>query len=437
VRHAQPKLGVSDEDVAQALTELAVAFGVYRSYHPIGAEQLDAAAELAASRRPELREAITNLLPLLADPGTEISIRFEQATGAIMAKGVEDTAYYRYNRAVGLNEVGGDPGSFGSTPADFHAAQQQRQQLLPWSMTTLSTHDTKRSEDVRARLAVLPELGERWYGTAAQLLAASPVPNQAFGYLLWQSFVGAGWIERDRMHAYAEKAMREASEGTSWRDQDAKFEAAVHEAVDRAYDDPQVHQLLDELITEITPYGWSNSLSQKLWQLCMPGVPDVYQGTELYDYSLVDPDNRRPVDFDLRRRLLSDFETVDQTAAADGRLNAPPLEEIGAAKMWLTSRVLRERLAQPERFSSYTPLTVSGAAAEHAVAFDRGGAIAVGTRLPVGLRQAGGWQGSVLELPAGRYRDQLTGEQYQGEVPLANLLSRYPVAFLTTLDSNG
>jgi (1->4)-alpha-D-glucan 1-alpha-D-glucosylmutase len=456
VRHVQPKLGVSDEDVAQALTELAVAFGVYRSYHPVGAEQLDAAAELAATRRPELREAITNLLPLLSDPGTEISIRFEQATGAIMAKGVEDTAYYRYNRAVGLNEVGGDPGSFGSTPADFHAAQQQRQQLLPQSMTTLSTHDTKRSEDVRARLAVLPELGERWYGTARQLLAGSPIPQQAFGYLLWQSFVGAGWIERERMHAYAEKAMREASEGTSWRDQDADFEAAVHAAVDRAYDDPQVHQLLDELITEVTPYGWSNSLSQKLWQLCMPGVPDVYQGSELYDYSLVDPDNRRPVDFDLRRRLLSDFDivdqkavdqkavdqkavdqkAVDQKAAAGGRLNAPPLEEIGAAKMWLTSRVLRERRAHPQRFSGYTPLTVTGPAAEHAVAFDRGGAIAVGTRLPVALRQAGGWRDSVLQLPPGRYRDQLTGEQYQGEVSLASLLSRYPVAFLTTLDSD-
>jgi (1->4)-alpha-D-glucan 1-alpha-D-glucosylmutase len=430
VRHAQPKLGVSDEDVAGALTELAVAFGVYRSYHPIGAEYLDAAAELAAGRRPELREAITNLLPLLSDPGTEITIRFEQATGAIMAKGVEDTAYYRYNRAVGLNEVGGDPGGFGSTPADFHAAQQQRERLLPWSMTTLSTHDTKRSEDVRARLAVLPELGERWYGTAEQLLKAAPIPQQAFGYLLWQSFAGAGWIERDRMHAYAEKAMREASEGTSWRDQDAGFEAAVHQAVDRAYDDRQVHELLDALITEITPYGWSNSLSQKLIQLCMPGTPDVYQGTELYDYSLVDPDNRRPVDFELRRRLLGDFDALEQ-GAADGRLDSPPLEELGAAKLWLTSRVLRERRAHPERFDSYQPLTVFGPAAEHAVAFDRGRAVAVATRLPVGLQRAGGWQDTVLELGRGHYLDQLTGEHYQGRVAVAELLRRYPVAFLT------
>ena len=293
-------------------------------------------------------------------------------------------------------------------------------------MTTLSTHDTKRSEDVRARLAVLPELGERWYGTAERLLAAAPIPSAAFGYLLWQSFAGAGWIERDRMHAYAEKAMREATEGTGWRDPDAGFEAAVHQAVDRAYDDEQVHRPLDELITEITPDGWSNSLSQKLVQLAMPGVPDVYQGTELYDYSLVDPDNRRPVDFELRRQLLAGF--------ARPATGGPPLEQAGAAKLWLTSRVLRERREHPERFTGYTPLTVSGPAAEHAVAFDRGGAVAVATRLPVGLRRAGGWQDSVLELGPGHYLDQLTGERYDGQVRLAQLLRRYPVAFLTLSD---
>ena len=428
VRAAAPELAATDEQVVAALTELAVAFGVYRSYQPVGAEHLAEAAALARSRKPELANPLAELLPLLAaqdgEAGREVTVRFEQATGAIMAKGVEDTAYYRYNRAVGLNEVGGDPGGFGSTPAQFHAAQLQRQQLLPESMTTLSTHDTKRSEDVRARLAVLPELGARWYDTAERLLAASPIPQQAFGYLLWQSFAGAGWIERARMHAYAEKAMREAAEGTSWRDQDAGFEAAVHQAVDRAYDDPQVHRLLDELITEITPYGWSNSLSQKLVQLAMPGIPDVYQGTELYDYSLVDPDNRRPVDFALRRELLAGVDA--------GGVAGPGLEHADAAKLWLVSRVLRERRARPDRFRSYTPLIVSGAAAEHAVAFDRGGAVAVATRLPVGLRRAGGWRDTVLELGPGRYLDQLTGEHHQGRVAVAELLRRYPVAFLTT-----
>ncbi|MBV9821265.1 MAG: malto-oligosyltrehalose synthase, partial [Actinobacteria bacterium] len=191
VRAVAPDLSASDGDVVAALAELAVAFPVYRSYQPVGAERLTEAAELARSRRPELESAIDELLPLLAagpgEPAREVTVRFEQATGAIMAKGVEDTAYYRYNRAIGLNEVGGDPGGFGSTPADFHAAQRRRQELQPESMTSLSTHDTKRSEDVRARLAVLPELGERWYATAEQLLAAAPIPNRAFGYLLWQT----------------------------------------------------------------------------------------------------------------------------------------------------------------------------------------------------------------------------------------------------------
>ena len=323
-----------------------------------------------------------------------MTVRFEQATGAIMAKGVEDTAYYRYNRAVGLNEVGGDPGGYGSTPAQFHAAQLQRQRLLPESMTTLSTHDTKRSEDVRARLAVLAELRRALVRHRRAAAGRRSHPSKAFGYLLWQSFAGAGWIARDRMHAYAEKAMREAAEGTGWRDPDAGFEAAVHQAVDRAYDDEELHRLLDELITEITPDGWSNSLAQKLVQLAMPGVPDVYQGSELYDYSLVDPDNRRPVDFELRRRLLAGFDDRRQPAR-------PPLEATGAAKLWLTSRVLRERRDRPDRFTGYTPLASSGPAAEHAVAFDRGGAVAVATRLPVGLRRAGGWRDSSLELGPG------------------------------------
>ena len=160
----------------------------------------------------------------------------------------------------------------------------------------------------------------------------------------------------------------------------------------------------------------------------MPGIPDVYQGTELYDYSLVDPDNRRPVDFELRRQLLAGFD------AANDETDAPPLEQAGAAKLWLTSRVLRERRAHPERFGSYTALTVSGPAAEHAVAFDRGGAVAVATRLPVGLQRAGGWQDTVLELGRGRYLDQLTGEQHEGRVEVARLLRRYPVAFLTRTD---
>jgi (1->4)-alpha-D-glucan 1-alpha-D-glucosylmutase len=417
VRHAAPELGVDDETVVAALTELAVAFPVYRSYQPVGNEQLIAAIGLATERRPELADAIAELQPLLANGDREVTVRFEQATGAIMAKGVEDTAYYRYNRAIGLNEVGGDPGSFGSGIEAFHRAQQQRQQRSPHTMTTLSTHDTKRSEDVRARLAVLPELGERWYDTAAGLLDSAPIPNRAFGYLLWQTFIGAGWIERDRMHAYAEKAMREASEGTGWRDSDAGFEAAVHAAVDRGYDDPQLREQLDSVMALIEPHGWSNSLSSKLIQLTMPGIPDVYQGTELFDYSLVDPDNRRDVDFALRVGLVTAAEP-------------PPLDGSGAAKLWLVRQALTVRRDRPELLGSYAPLAAAGAAAEHAVGFDRGGLVTVATRLPFTLQSKGGWQDTGLALPAGQYTDVLTGTAHTGAVALARLLSRYPVALL-------
>ena len=419
VRHAKPDLPVDDDTVLAALTELAVAFGVYRSYQPAGDQWLAEAAALAAARRPELTEAIAELRPLLAGGDREVTVRFEQATGAIMAKGCEDTAYYRYNRAIGLNEVGGDPGRYGSTLEQFHQAQRERQRLLPNSMTSLSTHDTKRSEDVRARLAVLSELGERWYETAQWLLDRAPVPNRAFGYLLWQTFAGAGWIERDRMHAYAEKAMREAADGTSWRDPDPAFEQRVHEAVDLAYDDERVHAELDRLIRMVDEPGWTNSLSGKLIQLTMPGVPDVYQGTELFDYSLVDPDNRRDVDFELRRRLL---------AEQDGA--PPPLDGTGAAKLWLVRQALWARREHPERLTGYQPLIAAGPAAEHAVAFDRGGLITVATRLPVSLADAGGWRDTELALPAGDWLDLLTGTGWRDRAPLAELLAHYPVALL-------
>ena len=361
---------------------------------------------------------ITEILPLLAGGDAEATVRFEQATGAIMAKGVEDTAYYRYNRAIGLNEVGGDPGRFGSTLAQFHAAQQHRQQHWPDSMTTLSTHDTKRSEDVRARLAVLPELGERWYATAAELLRPAPIDNQAFGYLLWQTFAGAGWIERDRMHGYAEKAMREAAEGTGWRDPDPAFRGGRARRGGPGLRRPGGAPAAGlQLITEITPYGWSNSLSQKLLQLTMPGVPDVYQGTELFDYSLVDPDNRRPVDFDLRRQLLAEAEQ-------------PKLDGSGAAKLWLVRQALTVRRDQPQLLTGYQPLSADGPAAEHLVAFDRGGLIALATRLPLTLAAAGGWRDSTLTLPAGEHRDLLTGRQHAGRQPVAALLESYPVALL-------
>ncbi|HEY7045588.1 MAG TPA: malto-oligosyltrehalose synthase [Jatrophihabitantaceae bacterium] len=399
-------------DAAEALTELLVAFPVYRSYLPDGAEHLRAALARARERRPDLAATVDALAPRLADPDDELCTRFQQASGAVMAKGVEDTAYYRYNRLVALNEVGGAPDRFGRSVADYHIAQAARAGSAPRSMTTLSTHDTKRGEDVRARLAVLAELPAEWAALAGRLLRQAPVPNAAFGYLLWQTFAGAGFIAPERMHAHAEKAMREAADGTGWREPDPAFEAAVHAAVDAGYDSAELRAFVER----ITPYGWSNSLAQKLLQLTAPGVPDVYQGTELWDDSLVDPDNRRPVDWAARRKMLAS-------------LTAPPaVDATGTAKLWVVSRALRLRRDRPDLFTSYAPVPVHGPAAEHAVAFDRGGAITVATRLPVGLERAGGWPDTYVELPPAV--DVLTGRPHRGDVGLAELLGRLPVALL-------
>jgi (1->4)-alpha-D-glucan 1-alpha-D-glucosylmutase len=405
-------------EAAAALGEVAVAFEVYRSYLPDGVEHLDRALAIAAERRPDLAAALAALGPRLHDPDDELARRLQQLSGATMAKGVEDTAYYRYARFVALNEVGGDPDQFGIPLAEFHALQARRQASQPESMTGLSTHDTKRGEDVRARLAVLAEIGDQWASFATEFLRATAVPNRAFGYLLAQTLIGAGPIERDRMHAYAEKAMREASDGTSWTQPDPGFEARVHEAVALAYDDQRLRAAWNQIDGLITGPGWVNALGQKLVQLTMPGIPDVYQGTEVWESSLVDPDNRRPVDFAALRDVLA--------AVQQARF---PIDASGAAKLWVTHRALVARRDRPNLFTAYTPLQADGPQADHLLAFDRGGAISVATRLPVGLVRDGGWGPTELDLP-GRVTDVLTGETYHGRTPVADLLSRYPVALL-------
>lgn len=285
-------------------------------------------------------------------------------------------------------------------------------------MTGMSTHDTKRGEDLRARLAVLSEMPEDWARFAELFLSLTTIPNRLFGYFLAQTLASTGPIDRARLHAYTEKATREASDGTTWTEPNTTYEAAVHEAVDAAYDDPRLRGAWDQLDVRITPPGWSNSLGQKLVQLTMPGVPDVYQGTELWDDSLVDPDNRRPVDFAERIRLLESLG------------DAPPgIDETGAAKLWITRQALRLRRSRPDVFSGYRAVAARGPAQDHLIGFDRGGAITLATRLPVGLAAAGGWRDTAIEIPA-LHIDLLTGRHWNGTVPVREILISYPVALL-------
>lgn len=405
-------------DAPAALGEIAVAFAVYRSYLPEGAGQLKEALATAAARHPDLAPSIKRLSPRLHDPDDELARRMQQLTGATMAKGAEDTAYYRYSRFVALNEVGGDPGQFGIPVTEFHDLQRVRQDRQPQSMTGLSTHDTKRGEDVRARLAVLSEIPGRWADFAEQFLSATAVPSRTFGYLLAQTLVGTGPIGRDRMHAYAEKAMREASAGTTWTQPDQAFEAAVHAAVDQAYDEPGLRGAWDSVVSAITGPGWSNALGQKLVQLTMPGIADLYQGTELWDDSLVDPDNRRAVDYARRRTLLAELAHAH-----------PPVDASGAAKLLVTTRSLQARRDRGSLFTGYRPVTADGSAAGHLVAFDRGGALTLATRLPFGLAAAGGWGETTIDLD-GSHRDALTGRTASGRILVAEVLQTYPVALL-------
>jgi (1->4)-alpha-D-glucan 1-alpha-D-glucosylmutase len=407
-------------DALPALAEIAIAFDVYRSYLPDGVADLDHAIATAKQRRPELAAVIDQLSTRLHDHCDDLALRMQQLSGAAMAKGVEDTAYYRYSRFIALNEVGGDPGQFGIPLQDFHAIQVARQARLPASMTSLSTHDTKRGEDVRARLAVLSEIPEPWADFVELFLDMTAIPNRLFGYFVAQTLVGVGPIEPARLHAYAEKAMREASDGTTWTAPDAAFEKAVHEAVDSAYEEPRLRAAWDQMDSLVTAPGWSNSLGQKLVQLTMPGVPDVYQGTELWDDSLVDPDNRRPVDFARRIQLHEEL--------GDG---PPSIDETGAAKLWITRQALRLRRTRPDWFNDYRLVGASGATHDHLIGFDRGGAITLATRLPIGLAASGGWGGTTVDIP-GSYVDVLTGRRWRGTVAMQDLLATYPVALLAT-----
>jgi (1->4)-alpha-D-glucan 1-alpha-D-glucosylmutase len=410
-----------------AVAEVLCAFDRYRSYLPEGQQTMRHAIEAASDARPDLAAVIAEIADrVFADPSGELAVRLQQTAPMVMAKGVEDTAFYRYNRFIALNEVGGAPDRFGVDVTEFHAKAAARDAGWPATMTTLSTHDTKRSEDVRARLAALSEVADDFAFNVHRWSARCGLPEPTLDLLAWQTLVGAWPIEPERLRDYLRKASKEAKLRTTWYEPDPAFDAIVEEWPFQVMDDPALCAEIDSFVARLRVPGWSNSLGQKLLQLAGPGVPDVYQGTELWDNSLVDPDNRRPVDFELRRDLLRDIDAGWQ----------PPLDGTGAAKLLLVSKMLRLRRSRPELFRGYRPLWASGPTTEHAVAFARGPEsrlVAVATRLPIGLEAAGGWRGTILPLPAGpgSWTNVLTGEPVSAPFPqLAEVLGRYPVALL-------
>jgi (1->4)-alpha-D-glucan 1-alpha-D-glucosylmutase len=434
-------------ELREALRETAACFPVYRSYVSasrsfVGREDehvVVKAVESAMAERtdldPELFRFLKDLL-LLRIPGAlegELAMRFQQLSSPAMAKGVEDTAFYRFHRLSSLNEVGGDPTRFGVSADLFHQTCAQAQEDLPLSLLASTTHDTKRSEDVRSRLALLSEMPARWEEVVRSWMARNESyrtdhgPDRNTEMLIYQTLVGAWPIGLDRMSAYMEKAIREAKDHTTWTQQNQEYERTVAEFLHGVMEDSAFVAELEGLLNELDPLARINSLARTLLKLTAPGVPDIYQGTELWDLSLVDPDNRRPVDFGLRRELLKNVKTMSLEKIMAGM-------DQGLPKLWLTHKALQLRRSRPEFFgpsSLYRPLFARGPKADHVVAFVRGdGAVAVAPRLVLGLGRD--WQETVLELPEGVWRNVLTGEEgLEGEVRLEDILALFPVALFS------
>ncbi len=434
-------------DLRDALREFTAAFPVYRTYVQPGSEattadraHVEQAVRQAATRRPDLDAellAFLGELLVLEHPGAtevDLAVRFQQLSSPVMAKGVEDTAFYRYHRLISLNEVGGDPGAFGRPVEQFHADNIEIAQRWPQTMLTLSTHDTKRSADVRARLHLLSEIPAAW-GAAVSYWAEINERHRRDGwpdanaeYLLYQTLLGAWPVDADRAGAFMEKAAKEAKVHTSWVDPVADYDEALQAFVGAVLADEVFVADLERFLAEhrLVEQGRTTSLAQTALLLTCPGVPDLYQGDELWDLSLVDPDNRRPVDYDRRRQLLA--ELVD----------APPeqaraRDDEGAPKLWLIQRLLADRRRHPQRYgpdAGYEPLAVHGAKADHAVAFARGDGLAVVVpRLVAGLDDD--WGDTTVALPGGTWTSVLDGSTTaSGDVGMADLLARFPLAVL-------
>ncbi len=408
--------GTDHPQLSEAVAALLTHIGVYRCDYPGLAAIMPTALAETQSAAPELGPALQVLAAALARGG-EPATRLQQLCGAVTAKASEDCYFYRDARLVSLNEVGGEPHRFGVGAAEFHHSAATRARLWPQTMTTLTTHDTKRGEDVRARIGVLSQVPSLWAEFVARWEIDAPSPDPATGQFLWQNVFGVWPVSgevsdelRERLHGYTEKAIREAAWHTSWNEPDSAFEDAVHRWLDTVLDGPVAGQLT-QLVSRLNPHAASDALGQKLLALTVPGIPDVYQGTELWDDSLVDPDNRRPVDYGARRAALNALEHP---------------------KIRVVTTALRVRRSHPDNFvgGDYVPVLAGGEASEHVVAFRRGDDILVAvTRWTVRLAETG-WGNTVVPLPDGSWTDTLTGAMASGPTSAAELFADLPVVLL-------
>lgn len=471
--------------LTSALSEIVANFPVYRTYvgegsdRPSDADREYVARAVAQAKRRTpttnvsiydwIQDILTLRHPAWADEAdrherVDFAMRFQQITAPVTAKGYEDTALYRFNRLVSLNEVGGDPNRFGTSLGEFHAAMAERARIHPGGLSATSTHDTKRGEDVRARINVLSEIPGEWRRRVARwqrlnrklrtTVDGRPTPGANTEYMIYQTLVGAWPLSAERLRSYVLKAVREAKSHTSWVNPNTRYDEAVAAFADAVLDPHRSGEFLRDFVAfqaRVARFGVFNSLAQTLVKITAPGVPDLYQGSELWDLNLVDPDNRRPVDFDLRRRLLDGLAARVEDDHALASLAADLLKkpEDGRAKLHVMRQALAVRRAHAALFreGGYEPLDVEGPLAEHVCAFARvapgDAAVTVVPRLlarrgvddpPVGTAFWG--EDTVACVPAavGRcFRDTLTGARValDGQrTPVARILGVFPVALL-------
>jgi (1->4)-alpha-D-glucan 1-alpha-D-glucosylmutase len=435
---------LSPHQLRDALQKFITALPVYRTYRT--AESLDqedkrvmlealqsariASAEIEAAAFDFLAALLTK--PQLNEAEADFVAKWQQLTPAVMAKGVEDTMFYCFDRLVSGNEVGSQASLVGISADKFHEFCHHLSERWPRNMLATSTHDNKRSEDVRARVSILSEIPERWSEALhqwSQLNAAAwqnRLPDRHAEYLLYQTLIGAWPIDRDRAWQYMLKACREAKINTSWHEPNISFEEKIRGFVGGVFETPDFIASLERFIEPLILPGRINSLAQTLIKMLAPGVPDFYQGTELWDLSLVDPDNRRPVDFGVRAQMLA---RVRQLGAAEVLADW----DSGMPKLWMTARVLdlsRERSDDFSAASKYQPLVAQGSHLARLLAFRRGeNLIAVVPRFTLTL--GGEWGDTRLPLPGGAWHNTFTGEIIQREVAPADLFAGFPVALLT------
>jgi (1->4)-alpha-D-glucan 1-alpha-D-glucosylmutase len=465
------------QQLIAVVRELVACFPVYRSYvGPNGATTEEDRREVAQAirevrrRNPEIdRPVLSFAARMLLLEGIEqrsgeareeqvrFALKFQQLCGPVMAKGVEDSAFYVYNRLAALNEVGSDLARFGLPVAEFHARCQRRGETHPGNLLATSTHDTKRSEDVRARLVALSEIAERWGRNVRQWARmnadkkvtvegrTAPSPNEE--YLLYQTLLGVWPLETltdegrasliARVQEYMMKALKEAKINSSWIEPNEEWETATKEFIARVLDPMGGRKFLRSFkpfASDVAELGMVNSLAQVVLKCATPGVPDIYQGCEVWDFSLVDPDNRRPVDYEQRRGLLATLaDAQPEELLADWRS--------GRIKLFVLQRLLQLRRERPEVFSggSYETLEVAGVHTGRAIAFSRmhatGTVAVVAPRLTaaLGFPPVGEvWKDTTVALAAGIWRDIFTGERHEVAAPLsmAALLRELPVACL-------